>query len=162
MSRRQELATSVLAMAKSRGLTIATAESCTGGWIGKSLTDPAGASCVYAGGAVTYSNAAKMRMLGVPKAAFEDGAVSEPVALAMADGIRSALKTSMAISVTGIAGPAGGSADKPVGTVWFALAQDGMPTIARLQMLKDKGRDSVRKQAVVYALEWLNTALTQA
>lgn len=160
MSARTKLAKRVLDKARSKGVTIGTAESCTGGWIAKSLTDQAGSSAVFTGGLVTYSNPAKMRLLGVPKAAFDSGgAVSEPVARAMADGGNKALYTDMCIAVTGVAGPGGGSDAKPVGTVWFALAQTGKPTQTIMQSFGNKGRDSVRKLTVLYALEWLNEAL---
>lgn len=156
MSTRSKLAKQVLTKARRAGITIGTAESCTGGWVGKSLTDPAGSSSVFVGGLITYSNASKMRVLGVPKAAFDPGgAVSEPVAKAMAEGGNKALYTDICISVTGVAGPGGGSDAKPVGTVWFALAQKGKPTQAIMQSFGNKGRDTVRKLTVLYALEWL-------
>lgn len=159
MSKRQRLSVEVLDMARRQGVTISAAESCTGGWIGKSLTDPAGSSSVFVGSAVTYSNAAKMRVLSVPKADFHDGAVSEDVAMAMADGARKLMKTDLAIAVTGVAGPGGGSDRKPVGTVWFALAQAGQPTQAICQQFGNKGRNRVRKLTVIYALDWLREAL---
>jgi len=162
MSARTKLAAEVLNKARLKGVTIGTAESCTGGWIGKSLTDPAGSSAVFVGGLVTYSNAAKMRLLGVPKTAFDTGgAVSEPVARAMADGGNKALYTDICIAVTGVAGPGGGSDTKPVGTVWLALARKGKPTQTIMQNFGNKGRDTVRKLTVLYALEWLSAVLDE-
>lgn len=121
------LAERVLAAARGRGWTIATAESCTGGLVGARLTDIAGSSDVYVGGVVAYSNAVKERQLGVPADLIAaHGAVSEPVARAMAEGARERLHADLAVAVTGIAGPGGGTAEKPVGTVWLALAgRDG-------------------------------------
>lgn len=159
MSQRQRLSVEVLDLARRQGVTISAAESCTGGWIGKSLTDPAGSSAVFVGSAVTYSNSAKMRVLSVPKANFHNGAVSEDVAMAMADGARTLMKTNLAIAVTGVAGPGGGSDSKPVGTVWFALSQSGKPTQAIVKHFGNKGRNRVRKLTVIYALEWLREAL---
>ena len=160
MSTREILSKRLLDMARAQGVTISTAESCTGGWIGKSLTDPAGSSAVFAGSAVTYSNSAKMRMLSVTKSAFHEGAVSEDVALAMADGVRKLLNTNMAIAVTGVAGPGGGSASKPVGTVWFSLSRAEHPTLAVKQNFGDQGRDRVRELTVLYALEWMIQSLS--
>ncbi len=162
MSARTKLAAEVLDKARLKGLTIGTAESCSGGWISKSLTDPAGSSAVFVGGLVTYSNAAKMRLLSVPKSAFDPGgAVSEPVARAMADGGNKALYTDICIAVTGVAGPGGGSDTKPVGTVWLALASKGKPTQTIMQSFGNKGRDKVRKLTVLYALEWLSAVLDE-
>ena len=105
---------------------VATAESCTGGLIAKTFTDLAGSSDWFDRGFVTYSNAAKSEMLGVPAALIDEyGAVSEPVASAMASGALRHSEADYAIAVTGVAGPGGGSAEKPVGTVWIALAADG-------------------------------------
>ena len=115
----QRLATQLLAKRRSA----CTAESCTGGLIAKTLTDLAGSSDWFERGFVTYSNAAKSEMLGVPAALIEDyGAVSEPVANAMASGALRNSEADYAIAVTGVAGPGGGSEDKPVGTVWIAVA----------------------------------------
>lgn len=104
-----------------RGLTLATAESCTGGLIAKCITDVAGSSACFGYGWVTYSNDAKQALLGVPAADIESaGAVSEVVVRAMARGARRAANANMSVAVSGVAGPDGGTADKPVGTVWFA------------------------------------------
>ena len=109
--------------------TLAIAESCTGGWISNKITNVAGASGVFLAGYVTYANAAKTRTLGVPAEFIaQHGAVSEPVARAMADGAREASGADIAISTTGIAGPGGGSVEKPEGTVFIAVAQNGSET----------------------------------
>ena len=120
------LAAVVLEAARSQGLHLATAESCTGGMVGGRLTDIPGSSAVYTGGVVCYSNELKTLLLDVPPALIEaHGAVSEQVALAMAEGAVSRLGADLAVSVTGIAGPDGGSEAKPVGTVWLGLAGPG-------------------------------------
>lgn len=109
-----------------RGLTCATAESCTGGGIGAALTSVSGSSAWYLGGVVAYANSAKTALLGVDEDALEEhGAVSEPVVRAMAEGARLRLGADLAVAVSGIAGPTGGTADKPVGTVWLAWAAPG-------------------------------------
>ncbi len=106
---------------QARRATLATAESCTGGWVAKALTDRAGSSAWFMGGIVCYSNQAKQDVLGVPEAMLaEHGAVSEPVVRVLAAEARRRLGASLAVSISGIAGPGGGSPDKPVGLVWFA------------------------------------------
>lgn len=121
-----DLAAVVLEQARTRGLRLGTAESCTGGLLGGRLTEIPGSSEVYSGGVVAYSNELKTALLDVPARLIEThGAVSEEVALAMAEGARARLKVDLAASVTGIAGPGGGSAAKPVGTVWIGLAWEG-------------------------------------
>jgi nicotinamide-nucleotide amidase len=118
-----DLAAVVLEAARARRLSLATAESCTGGLVGGRLTAIPGSSDVYVGGAVCYANELKTRLLGVEPALLEaHGAVSEPVALAMARGAVERLGAGAAVSVTGIAGPGGGSGEKPVGTIWVAVA----------------------------------------
>ena len=108
---------------KARGATVTTAESCTGGWIAKAITDIAGSSAWFERGFVTYSNEAKSQMIGVSEATLRDnGAVSEPVVVEMAIGALRAARADYAISVSGVAGPDGGSVEKPVGTVWFSVA----------------------------------------
>jgi nicotinamide-nucleotide amidase len=106
-----------------RGLTLAVAESCTGGLLGAYITDVSGSSTYFEGGAIAYSNTAKERVLGVPAATLQrHGAVSRETALAMARAVRRLLRTDLALSVTGVAGPTGGTPEKPVGLVYVALA----------------------------------------
>lgn len=118
-----DLAALVLERARRRGVRLAVAESCTGGILGGRLTDTPGSSDVFAGGVIAYEDAAKERLLGVPRALLDaHGAVSEAAAVAMAQGAVARLGVDLAVSVTGIAGPGGGSETKPVGTVWFGIA----------------------------------------
>lgn len=140
------------------GRTVATAESCTGGWIAKVLTDLPGSSEWFGYGMVSYSNAAKQELLGVPASMLvEHGAVSEAVVTAMAEGALRRSDADLAVAVSGIAGPAGGSADKPVGLVWFAWAVIGagglMVKAERRQF--DGDREAVRRQTVAVALDGL-------
>lgn len=108
---------------KARGATVTTAESCTGGWVAKVITDIAGSSARFERGFVTYSNEAKAQMIGVREETLaQHGAVSEPVVVEMAIGALKAARADYAVSISGIAGPDGGSEEKPVGTVWFAFA----------------------------------------
>src|SRR5438445_3115734 len=119
----EELSSVVIALLRERRQTLALAESCTGGYVANQLTNVPGASAVFLGGLVTYSNEAKQVLLGVPGEILEEhGAVSEPVARLMADGAKGRFNSDYALSVTGIAGPGGGTPDKPVGTVFIALA----------------------------------------
>ena len=137
-----------------RNLRVATAESCTGGWIAKALTDIPGSSNWLEGGIVAYSNAAKSALLGVPAALIAaHGAVSEPVVRAMAEGARARLGVALAVAVSGIAGPDGGTPDKPVGTVWFAWADGRQTTAARGRFGGD--REAVRRESVALALRRL-------
>ena len=116
---------------KERQMTLATAESCTGGLISCRVTDVPGSSAVFTHGFVTYANEAKMELLGVPSADLENhGAVSEVVAVQMAEGALKASGADIAVSVTGIAGPDGGSPEKPVGTAWIGLAANGSQAFA--------------------------------
>jgi len=118
---------SLIELLHRRGLTVATAESCTGGLVGAMLTDMPGSSEVYLGGWITYANEMKSQQLGVSTATIEQyGVVSEPVARAMAQGAVERSGADLSVAVTGIAGPEGGSQDKPVGTVWFAVAFKGV------------------------------------
>ena len=145
--------------AKSAGVMIATAESCTGGMIAAAITDVAGASSVLERGFVTYSNTAKQEMLGVRAETLEaHGAVSEPVASEMAEGALARSGASLAVSVTGIAGP-GGSENKPEGRVCFGLAQDGVETITETIDFGALGRARVRTAATDHALALLRDAL---
>ncbi len=151
-------ATQVQALAeacKARGLTLATAESCTGGLIAAACTSLAGSSDWFERGFVTYSNAAKTELLGVDPALIESqGAVSAEVACAMAEGALTRSPAGVAVAVTGIAGPGGARPGKPVGTVWLAIGTRGEPARARLLQL-DGDRAAVRRQTVTQALDAL-------
>ncbi|VCU58601.1 C-terminal domain of CinA paralog, YdeJ [Tritonibacter mobilis] len=149
----------LLDLAKAQGATLATAESCTGGMIAAALTDIPGSSAVVDRGFVTYSNAAKMQMLGVSAQTLKDfGAVSEETAREMAEGALRAAGTTFAVSVTGIAGP-GGSEHKPEGRVCFGLAQSGAETVTELVDFGSLGRDKVRLASRDHALAMLQSAL---
>ncbi|MCP5089742.1 MAG: CinA family protein [Gammaproteobacteria bacterium] len=137
------------------GKMVATAESCTGGWIAKAITDVAGSSEVFAYGIVSYSNGAKESLLGVEtETLVENGAVSGAVVEEMAVGALELSGADIAVAVSGIAGPAGGSPDKPVGTVWFAWAVRGGSLVKYdTDCRQFKGdRDRVREQTVTHAL----------
>jgi PncC family amidohydrolase len=138
-------------------MTCATAESCTGGGVGYTITGVSGASAVFWGGVISYDNSVKRDVLGVPEEVLATkGAVSSECAAAMADGARRLLKTDLAVSLTGIAGPGGGSAEKPVGLVWFGLAsKDG--TITGKKVFPGD-RESVRSAAIEHALGLLLNA----
>ena len=137
-----------------RGWMMATAESCTGGLIAGACTDRAGSSEWFERGFVTYSNAAKTELLGVDAALIaEHGAVSEPVARAMAAGALARSRAQVAVAVTGVAGPGGGSADKPVGTVWFGWSVNGRVRSERRRF--DGDRAAVRAATVHFALQTL-------
>jgi nicotinamide-nucleotide amidase len=149
-------ATRVLARCRARGLTVATAESCTGGLVAGALTEIAGSSDVVDRGFVTYSNAAKQAMLGVSTAILErHGAVSRETAEAMARGALAHAPVDLAVAITGIAGPGGGSAEKPVGLVHLAAAARDGRLIHREQRFGDIGRAEVRLRAVAEALAML-------
>jgi nicotinamide-nucleotide amidase len=153
-------AASVLERCRAHGLTLATAESCTGGLIAGCLTEIAGSSEVLDRGFVTYSNDAKAEVLGVPRALLAaHGAVSEAVARAMAEGALAHSAADLAIAVTGIAGPGGGSADKPVGLVHFALARRDRNTTAASHHF-DGDRAAVRLASVAEALAMLASAVS--
>ena len=152
------IAAEVLDAFRRRGWRLATAESCTGGMIAAALTAIPGSSGVVECGYVTYSNAAKTRMLGVDASLIvAHGAVSGPVAGAMAVGARDRSGVEAAVSVTGIAGPGGGSADKPVGLVWFGLAV-GARQVHTVHQIFSGDRDAVRAATVQHALLLLLTA----
>ena len=159
----REKAAQVLDLCRGRGLKVATAESCTGGLVAGALTEIAGSSDVVDRGFVTYSNEAKEAMLGVPPATLKrHGAVSAETAAAMASG---ALKNSLAnivVAITGIAGPGGGSRQKPVGLVHFAAASRNGRLIARERQYGDIGRESVREQSVAEALDLLEALAREA
>ena len=140
------------------GRSLATAESCTGGWVSKALTDLAGSSDWFGFGLVTYSNQAKQRLLGVKPGTLERyGAVSEQVVEEMARGLLELSGADLGLAVSGIAGPDGGSADKPVGTVWFAWSsREGERIQVQTGLQRFSGdRESVRRQAVAFALQGL-------
>jgi nicotinamide-nucleotide amidase len=141
-----------------RGLRLTTAESCTGGLMAARLTDPPGASRFLAAGLVTYSDGAKIRVLGVrPETLAAYGAVSEPVVREMVTGARTAGESEAAIAITGVAGPGGGSADKPVGTVWLAASVLDRIVVERHHFPGD--RVAVREAAVRAALKLLDRML---
>ena len=142
----------ISALAK-KGLTIATAESCTGGLIAKRITDVAGASEVYMGSCVTYANEAKVKLLGVKEETLKAyGAVSEQVAAEMARGVREALGTDIGISTTGIAGPGGGTPEKPVGTIYVGISSRLGESVTRLRLSPMRSRDYLRTCTVGNAL----------
>lgn len=137
-----------------RGILAATAESCTGGLIIALLTDIPGSSSMVDRGFVTYSNEAKVEMLGVARATLDaHGAVSRETALEMAAGALAHSCAGIALSVTGIAGPDGGSEDKPVGLVWFGVAVEGRQPAAHRKVFDNRGRDFIRRETVRTALE---------
>lgn len=135
-------------------MTCATAESCTGGGVGYAITGVPGSSAVFMGGIISYDNSVKRGILGVPEDVLATkGAVSSECAAAMADGARRQLKTDLAVSLTGIAGPGGGSTEKPVGLVWFGLASASGITTEKMVFPGD--RDAVRSAAIEHALKLL-------
>jgi len=145
---------------RQRGLKISTAESCTGGLVAALLTEIAGSSAVVERGFVTYSNEAKTELIGVPADLIAThGAVSEPVARAMAEGALARSHADVAVGITGIAGPGGGTATKPVGLVHLGLARKGSATVHLERRYGDLGRENVRRQAVEDALSLLEQAL---
>lgn len=149
-------ATALLDLCKAKKLMVATAESCTGGLVAAALTDIAGSSVVVDRGFVTYTNEAKHQMLGVPNGTLDQfGAVSRETAEAMARGVLGNASADLAVSVTGIAGPGGGSAAKPVGLVHFAAASRNGRLIHRERHFGDIGRAEVRRLSVLEALAML-------
>jgi nicotinamide-nucleotide amidase len=148
------LAEVVLDEARRRGLTIAAAESCTGGLFGGRLTDVPGSSDVFLGGVVTYADSAKTELAGVDPALLErHGAVSEPVARAMAEGAARRLGADLAVGITGIAGPSGGSEEKPVGTVWLAVYDRGEISARRVRLFNTRAELRARAvQTTLYRL----------
>ncbi len=150
-----ERAAELVELLKTQGKTATTVESCTGGLIAGAMTSVSGSSSVFEYGFVTYSNEAKTALVGVPADLFpEFGAVSEPVARAMADGALARSGADIALSVTGIAGPTGATPGKPVGMVCFGLAQKGADTLIQTQQFGNPGRDEVRRLSVELALNW--------
>jgi nicotinamide-nucleotide amidase len=136
-----------------RGLRAATAESCTGGWVAQAITAVPGSSQWFVGGFVSYSNAAKQQMLGVKARTLEaHGAVSEQTVTEMAEGGLARTGADICVAISGVAGPDGGSKEKPVGTVWLAWAVRNRPTVSCLSFFQGD-RTAVREQAVEQALE---------
>jgi nicotinamide-nucleotide amidase len=145
------------------GLRVATAESCTGGLVAGLLTAVPGSSAVLERGFVTYANEAKSEAVGVPRDLIAaHGAVSEPVARAMAEGALAASRADVAVAITGVAGPGGGSAEKPVGLVHFGLAARGRPTLHRERRFGDPGRAEIRRLAVMEAVDLLESVMAGA
>jgi nicotinamide-nucleotide amidase len=154
-----ELARMAAARLLERGWRMASAESCTGGWLAKTATDLTGSSQWFERGFVTYSNEAKQELLKVNSATLAThGAVSAETAAEMATGALAHSRAQVALAITGIAGPSGGSATKPVGLVWFAWARCGEPPVVRSHCF-DGDRDAVRRQAVAIAWEGLLSLL---
>ncbi len=150
----------LLATFRARGLKLATAESCTGGLIAAILTEVPGSSDVFERGFVTYSNEAKAEMLGVPPALIEKhGAVSEAVARAMAEGALKHSRADIAVSVTGVAGPGGGTEAKPVGLVHFGAARHGADRLHREKRFGDIGRRQIRLASVAEAVSMVRALL---
>ncbi len=159
----EKLAAAVVADLIESGKAIATAESCTGGWIAKSITDIPGSSAVFGYGVVSYSNGAKESILGVKNATIEEhGAVSGGVVEEMADGVLHLSGADIAVAVSGIAGPDGGTEDKPVGTVWFAWAvRDGAKALIDTSCEHFSGdRELVRELTVAHALQGVLERIT--
>jgi nicotinamide-nucleotide amidase len=158
---REDLVTAVGRRLQARGATVATAESCTGGLVAQILTSVPGSSAWYRGSIVAYANDVKTSQLGVPADLIAaHGAVSEPVARAMAEGARRTLGTDFALATTGVAGPDGATPEKPVGTVWWALA-DGKGTLARTRRFPGD-RDLIRRWTAQFALDLLRRRLDGA
>lgn len=152
-------AETLLAACRAKGIMLATAESCTGGLIAAALTAIAGSSDVVDRGFITYSNEAKNETIGVPMALIEaHGAVSQQVAAAMAVGALARSQAAIAVAVTGVAGPGGGTADKPVGLVWFGLARTGSATVTDSRIFPGD-RTEVRAATVAHALKMIRNSL---
>lgn len=155
-----DMASVVLDGCRTRGLTIAVAESCTGGLLGARLTSVPGSSDVVIGGVIAYANAVKRDLLGVSEASLaEHGAVSEQVVRQMAEGVREHLSSSIGIGITGVAGPGGGTPEKPVGTVWVATAFPSATHARLLRLIGD--RDEIRRRATQASLEMVRRALIE-
>jgi len=161
-ARIHELSRTLVDALTAAGKTVTTAESCTGGWIAKSITDVPGSSAVFAYGVVSYSNGAKESLLGVESQTLVDnGAVSEAAVKAMAEGALNLSGADFSVAVSGVAGPDGGSDEKPVGTVWFGWSirsGDTLTTETGRQHF-DGDRDEVRAQAVVHAMRGIQDRL---
>ncbi|HEX5786976.1 MAG TPA: nicotinamide-nucleotide amidohydrolase family protein [Woeseiaceae bacterium] len=158
----EQLAIAFVSELTNTGKTVATAESCTGGWVAKTITDVPGSSAVFSYGVVAYSDAAKTSLLGVSEQTLAaHGAVSKAVASEMATGVLRLSGAHIAVAVSGIAGPDGGSEEKPVGTVWFAwaLRHNGDVIVATDGQRFDGERDDVRRLSVVHALQGIRVRL---
>jgi nicotinamide-nucleotide amidase len=150
----------VFAQLARTGATLATAESCTGGVVAQMITTIAGVSPYYLGGAVSYANHAKVELLGVPRTLIEaHGAVSPEVAAAMAEGVRNRLGADLGISTTGVAGPSGGTPEKPVGLVYLGLATSRGTQTRRLDIGSDQPRDIIQRRSAKAALNWVRVTL---
>jgi len=155
-----DLTAIVLDRCRELGYTIAVAESCTGGLLGARLTSIPGSSDVVVGGVIAYSNDVKLRLLGVDEVTLaSQGAVSEAVARQMAEGVRARLESTIGISITGVAGPGGGTPEKPVGTVWIAVALPDSTRPVQLRLIGD--REEIRRRATQSALELVRRALLE-
>jgi nicotinamide-nucleotide amidase len=155
MSDDTELTVAFLTACWERRVKAATAESCTGGMIATTLTDVPGASAVLDRGFVTYSNEAKIEMLGVsPDTLAQFGAVSQQTVVEMAAGALDHSHAGIALAVTGVAGPDGGTDDKPVGLVWFGIAVEGRKPLAIKRVFENNGRDFIRRESVRTALHY--------
>ena len=163
-----QLAEKVAAQLKQTGAWLGTAESCTGGWVAKCLTDVPGSSSWFERGYVVYNGQAKQQMLGVPPAIIEaNGEVSEEVVRSLSEGVLAKSNASISLSISGIAGPGGGSEEKPVGTVWFAWSRAdkvagvvrGVKTVAESQCFNGD-REAVRRQAVIHSLQGVLTLIS--
>lgn len=153
-----QTATQLANSCQKTGKILAVAESCTGGWLSKVLTDRAGSSEWFDGGFVTYSNAAKKHMISVQKGTLETyGAVSREVVIEMARGVLAHTNATLSVAISGIAGPGGGTEEKPIGLVWFAFAHKlkGETSISTEKYIFKGGRNDVREQAVLQALSGL-------
>ena len=156
MNGTEALARQVLDACRARGLKVATAESCTGGMVAAALTDIAGSSDVFERGFVTYSNEAKQEILSVTEQTLaRHGAVSGETACEMVLGALARSRADIAVSITGVAGPGGGTAEKPVGLVWFAVARRGADARPHRRLFADEGRAAIREAATGFALELL-------
>lgn len=156
MSRTAALARQVLDACRARGLKVATAESCTGGMVAAALTDIAGSSDVFERGFVTYSNEAKQEILSVTEQTLaRHGAVSGETACEMVLGALARSRADIAVSITGVAGPGGGTENKPVGLVWFGIAEREGDAQAHRMLFPDQGRAAIRAAATRFALELL-------
>ncbi|WP_413289966.1 CinA family protein [Bdellovibrio sp. HCB337] len=151
----EKLLLELLQLLRTRKFTIGFAESCTGGLLSATLASQAGVSDVFKGSVVSYANEAKMDLLGVQASTLKaEGAVSEAVARQMAQGTRKQLKVDVSVAITGIAGPTGGTPDKPVGTVCFAVAGPGVAEVAQRKQFSGN-RSEVQEASVRFALEYL-------